>query len=237
MEDAQGDERSAVSPKSILPASATAAERTTPTETALPSDTKSQLKPYPVRWDIMILLLAVVGGSVDAVVIRAFDALPGAQTGNTVLLGVALAHAQLPLVITLTAALLGYLLGVAIGQLMILRHRGSWPWPSAVGSIQIVELTFLVALVVLWRQVGPNPGDAIKAILVAFSAIAMGIQSAALLDLPAAKPTTTYITGMLTTFMTHMIQFLDPATATPSDPINIWQLHQLSRLPVRGYMA
>jgi hypothetical protein len=28
------------------------------------------------------------------------------------------------------------------------------------------------------------------------------------LDLPVEKPTTTYITGMLTTFVTHLIQFL-----------------------------
>ena len=126
-------------------------------------------------WDLMILLLAVVG-SVDAIVCKAFDALPGPQTGNTVLLGITLAHGQFPLATARSAALFGYLVGAAIGQVMIVKHRGSWPWPSAAGTIEMVELMFLGALIVAWRLTGAQPVGTAKDIFVAMLAIAMGIR-------------------------------------------------------------
>jgi uncharacterized membrane protein YoaK (UPF0700 family) len=211
------DDQSIVSPTPVLSAISIAHEGKTQLARASGTGPKLQArsKTYPARWDLMILLLAVVGGSVDVVVYRAFDALPGPQTGNTVLLGVALAHGQFPLATTRSAALFGYLVGAAIGQIMIVKHRGSWPWPSAVGTIEIVELMFLGALIVAWRLVGAQPAGITKDLFVAMSAIAMGIQSAVVLDLPDAKPTTTYITGMLTIFVTHLIQFLHLIETSP----------------------
>jgi uncharacterized membrane protein YoaK (UPF0700 family) len=64
----------------------------------------------------------------------------------------------------------------------------------------------------------PAPNGALigtKDIFVAMSAIAMGIQSAVVLYLPAEAPTTTYITGMLTTFVTYLIQLLHLIEASP----------------------
>jgi uncharacterized membrane protein YoaK (UPF0700 family) len=98
---------------------------------------------------------------------------------------------------------------------MLVKHRGSWPWPSAVGTIQIVELTVLTTLLAAWRLVGVDPAEAVKDIFVAMSAIALGIQSAVVLDLPSEKPTTTYVTGMLTTFVTHLIQWLHLIEVSP----------------------
>jgi uncharacterized membrane protein YoaK (UPF0700 family) len=211
------DDQSRISSGSVLSASASAQEieiRSAPARE--PShQPNARSKMYPALWDLMILLLAVVGGSVDAIVYRAFDALPGPQTENTVLLGIALAHGQFSLATARSAALFGYIVGAAIGQVMIVKHRGSWPWPSAAGTIEIVELMFLGALIVAWRLVGDQPVGTEKHIFVAMSAIAMGIQSAVVLDLPAEKPTTTYITGMLTTFVTQLIQFLHLIEASP----------------------
>jgi uncharacterized membrane protein YoaK (UPF0700 family) len=213
------DEQSSVSSRPVVPASATALEgkdqsaRAPENSPTPPGHRKVQI--YPRRWDLMIFLLAVTGGSVDAVVMRAFDALPGPQSGNTVLLAVALAHGQVPLATTRFAAFVGYLLGGAIGQVMLVRHRASWPWPSAVGTIQIVELMFLGMVFAGWWLIGAHAADAAKDILVAISAMAMGIQSAVVLDLPGEKPTTTYITGMLTTFITRLVQWLHLIETAP----------------------
>jgi uncharacterized membrane protein YoaK (UPF0700 family) len=232
------DEQSLASPGPVLTASATAREgenqsaRAPENVPAPPAQPK--MKSYPAQWDLMILLLAVTGGSVDAVVMRGFDALPGPQTGNTVLLGVALAHGQFPLATTRTAAFLGYLLGAAIGQVMLDRHRGSWPWPSAVGTIQIVELMFLGTLLAAWRLIGAHPANTAKDIFVAMSAIAMGIQSAAVLDLPAAKPTTTYITGMLTTFVMHLIHGLRLIEASPEPSNQSYEISLATTLSFAG---
>ncbi len=173
------------------------------------SNLRLNVKTYPVRWELMILILAVVGGSVDAIIALAFDALPGPQTGNTVLLGIALAHGQFALAEARSASFLGYLVGTATGQIVIVKHRGSWLWSSAAGTIEIIELIFLATLLLVWHEAGANPTHGIVDLLVAISAIAMGIQSAVILDLPAEKPTTTYITGMLTTFVTHLVQWLN----------------------------
>jgi uncharacterized membrane protein YoaK (UPF0700 family) len=216
---ARSDEQSLASQAPVLSAPATAhegkehparASENSPTPQAHP-----KIKTYPGGWDLMIFLLAVTGGSVDAVIMMAFDALPGPQTGNTVLLGVALAHGQVFLATTRGVAFLGYLLGAVIGQAMLVRHRGSWPWPSAVGTIQIIELMFLATLFSGWRLVGAHPSHAAKDIFAALSAIAMGIQSATVLDLPAEAPTTTYITGMLTTFVMHLVKWLRLIEASP----------------------
>jgi uncharacterized membrane protein YoaK (UPF0700 family) len=204
------DDQSRIASGSVLSASASSQEieiRSAPAREPSPQP-NSRSKMYPALWDLMILMLAVVGGSVDAIVCRAFDALPGPQTGNTVLLGIALAHGQFSLAMARSAALFGYIVGAAIGQVMIVKHRGSWPWPSAAGTIEIVELMFLGALIVAWHLAGAHAVGTAKDIFVAMSAIAMGIQSAVVLDLPAEKPTTTYITGMLTTFVTQLIQSL-----------------------------
>jgi uncharacterized membrane protein YoaK (UPF0700 family) len=227
---AEYDDQSRISSGSVLSASSSAQEieiRSAPArEPSLQPNTRSKM--YPARWDLMILLLAVVGGSVDAIVCRAFDALPGPQTGNTVLLGIALGRGQFDLAMARSAALFGNIVGVAIGQVMIVKHRGSWPWPSAAGTIEIVELMFLGALIVGWRLAGDQPMGTAKEIFVAMSGIAMGIQGAVLLDLPAEKPTTTYITGMLTTFVTEVIKFLHLIEGSPESPRHETSLARMS---------
>jgi Protein of unknown function (DUF1275) len=119
--------RPLVSPGPVLSA-ATADESKNQPPVALEIGSKPQPHPkaYPARWDVMILLLAVVGGSVDGVMLSAFNALAGAQTGNTVLLGISLAHGQLPLAAAQTAAFLGYLVGAAIGQSLIVNPTSAF---------------------------------------------------------------------------------------------------------------
>jgi len=155
----------------------------------------------------MILLLAIVGGSVDAVMILGFNVLTGAQTGNTVLLGVAVAQGQLATALGSIISVIGYIIGAAIGELIIVRHREHWPWPSVVSTVLIAELIPLCCLLIFWRLAGPHPAQETMYTLIIYAASAMGIQSAAMLCLHNS-PTTTYITGTLTTFATKLIRWL-----------------------------
>jgi uncharacterized membrane protein YoaK (UPF0700 family) len=59
----------------------------------------------------------------------------------------------------------------------------------------------------------------------------MGIQSAVVLDLPNEKPTTTYITGMVTTFVTRLIQFLRFIEASPETSK---QRHEMAAMSLAG---
>ena len=168
----------------------------------------------------MVLLLAITGGSVDAVLILAFNVLAGAKTGNTVLLGAALAQIRLATAFGSMASVVGYVIGAAVAEFILVRHRDNWPWPSAVGTVLIAELMLLGCLLVLWLLAGPRPVQETIYILVICAAGAMGIQSAAMLRLHGG-PTTTYITGTLTIFATKLIRWLklvEAAAASPERP-------------------
>jgi uncharacterized membrane protein YoaK (UPF0700 family) len=171
------------------------------------------------RRDLSTLLLALAAASVDAVIILAFGVLVSAQTGNTVLLGVALAQGHLAAGLRSAISVVGSIVGASLGELIIVRSRDSTPWPSVVGWALVAELGLLSCLFVYWHLVGPTPAEGTIALLVALAALAMGTQSAATLRLGTGA-TTTYVTGMLTTFTTDVIQWLHmlETAATPPQP-------------------
>jgi uncharacterized membrane protein YoaK (UPF0700 family) len=155
----------------------------------------------------MVLFLAITGGGVDAVIFLGFGVLTAAQTGNTITLATALAQGRFPTALYAAVSVAGYLFGAVVGEMVIVRQRPNTAWLSALGWTLVVELAPLSALLVIWRFVAANPMMAITMALVALAAIAMGIQSAAVLRLDAG-PTTTYVTGTLTSFATELIRLL-----------------------------
>jgi uncharacterized membrane protein YoaK (UPF0700 family) len=144
-----------------------------------------------------------------------FNVLTAAQTGNSVLLAIALAQGRLAAGLHSALSLGGYIIGAATGEVIILGHRRSGPQRPAVGQALVAEITTLGSLFILWHLAGPSPGQETMDVLIALAAIAMGIQSVAVLRLDAG-PTTTYVTGMLTTFTTGMSQWLHLVEAAPA---------------------
>jgi uncharacterized membrane protein YoaK (UPF0700 family) len=68
-----------------------------------------------------------------------------------------------------------------------------------------VELILLVALLVSWHLLGGSPSQAWTLALVTLAAVAMGIQSVVVKALHSG-PTTTYVTGVLTSFTAGVVQ-------------------------------
>jgi uncharacterized membrane protein YoaK (UPF0700 family) len=169
------------------------------------------------RMDLMILVLAVVGGGIDTLLIISFNVLTGAQTGNTVLLGADIALGHLSDALSSLISVICYVIGVAVGELLIVKHRSTWLWPSAVGTVLMGELIALGSLFVGWHLAGPHPGPEARSVLIACAASAMGLQSAAMLRL-GKVPTTTYVTGTLTTFATNLVRWLDSGERMPVLP-------------------
>lgn len=171
--------------------------------------------------DRVILLLALAGAGVDAVAIMGFNVLTAAQTGNTILLAVAVAEWRVAAGLAAAVSVLGYILGGALAEVLIVRHmrRHAHGWRTAP---LLAEGILLAGMILLWRVVGPSPPTGSALALVALAAVAMGMQSAVVLRLHGG-PTTTYITGMLTTFTAGTIgRWLAAGTAaTPdSNPTN-----------------
>jgi uncharacterized membrane protein YoaK (UPF0700 family) len=165
--------------------------------------------------DATILLLAIAGAGVDAAMILGFGVLTAAQSGNTVLLAVSLAESRFASGLNSGISVLGYVIGAAAGELVIVGHRDSEPWPSAVRRALLAELVPLGCLLVGWHLAGSHPPQRTTVALIAVAAFAMGIQSVAVLRVHAG-PTTTYVTGTLTTFTTEMVRWLRFVRSAPA---------------------
>lgn len=169
----------------------------------------------------MILLLALAGAGVDAVMIIGFNVLTAAQTGNTILLAVALARGQFALGLSAAISVIAYVAGAALGEVFLVRQ--SRTKTSGIAATLLAEAALLGLLLVLWRVSGSAPSQTTGLALVAIAAVAMGIQSAAVRCLHNG-PTTTYITGLLTSFTTGVIRnFLVPGTSGHSSGDSPWQ--------------
>src|SRR3954449_12156346 len=98
-----------------------------------------------------LIALTGIGGYVDAVSYlglgRVFTA---AMTGNTVLLALALTARDGAAVLRSSVALLGFIAGVALGQVVVGRFEARSHWPRAVGSGLLVELSLLASLAAAW---------------------------------------------------------------------------------------
>jgi uncharacterized membrane protein YoaK (UPF0700 family) len=141
-----------------------------------------------------LLALALASGFVDAASYlglgRVFTA---NMTGNTVLLGVAIADGSATELERAASALGGFCVGVAIGVLLI--GASDRAWPRIAGAAFAFEAAALAALLIAWAAVG---ADSARLGLIAVSGLAMGTQSAAVRTTRAGGVATTYVTGTLT---------------------------------------
>jgi uncharacterized membrane protein YoaK (UPF0700 family) len=94
-----------------------------------------------------LITLTGIGGYVDAVSYlglgRVFTA---AMTGNTVRLALAVAERDWSAALRSATALIGFVAGVALGQIVVGRFEARTRWPRAVGSGLVIELALLPAL-------------------------------------------------------------------------------------------
>jgi uncharacterized membrane protein YoaK (UPF0700 family) len=169
----------------------------------------------------LLLLLACAAGAVDAVSYmelgRVFTA---NMTGNTVLLGLALVQAESAAAVRAALALVGFLVGSALGAWIVDRGQGGGAWPPTVTVALGLEWLLLIVFAVSWQFASSivAPPDA-EATLVMLSALAMGMQSAAARRLEVSGIATTYITGTLTSFAARLIGWLGFAIARLNSPL------------------
>jgi uncharacterized membrane protein YoaK (UPF0700 family) len=169
--------------------------------------------------DALVLLLAFTAGCVDAIsYVGLGNVFTSNMTGNTLLLGLALAEAQGHAVLRSLAALAGYLVGVAAGVLLIGRLGKKSLWPPTVTTILALE-TLILATVTLAATLFPLPSiGAGVDVIILFTAAAMGMQSVAAISLGIHGITTTYITGTWTAMMSGLVPRLSHAQKDDTEP-------------------
>ena len=167
------------------------------------------LAPHAMR-NILLVALALTSGYVDAVSYLGLGAVfTSNMTGNTVLLGLALAQAQGLAGVRSGVALVGFVVGVAIGAPIVRRARKD-EWPPAVTIACAVEFVVLLALAIWGALLGSRPvGEAVYP-LIALAAIAMGLQSVAVRALGVPGVVTTYITGTWVSMIAEVMMLLTP---------------------------
>jgi uncharacterized membrane protein YoaK (UPF0700 family) len=163
--------------------------------------------------DAMLTSLSLAAGCVDAVGYLALGQVFVANmTGNTVLLGLAIGQADGRGVLHAGTALAGFVLGVAVGAAIVERGPERAVWTPAVTAALGLEFVILVAFAAGWLLDGSEPSGAAVYLLIGLSALAMGVQSAAVRRLNVADVSTTYITGTLTSLTARMVRWLRSAS-------------------------
>lgn len=154
------------------------------------------------RSEISPLLLTLAAAGVDAMVILGFNVLTAAQTGNTVLLAVAVARGDAETGSSAAVSVAAFIAGAVVGEILCGRPVAGRRREPGILPTLLIEMLLLIALLLLWLLTEPAAGRS----AIALAASAMGLQSAAVLRLQG--PSTTYITGMLATFSTGYVRWI-----------------------------
>lgn len=149
--------------------------------------------------DLVLVVLAAGAGAVDAISYvglgRVFTA---NMTGNIVLLGVAVGGGATSEVIRSGTAFLAFVAGVLAAILLTRESRNDRSWSAGLKVALGLETISQAALLAGWLASAAHPGNALKTVLVGLSALAMGLQSGAVVALGVGGVSTTYVTGTLT---------------------------------------
>ena len=125
--------------------------------------------------DLTLGLLTFASSATDVIAfLKLQEVFTSAMTGNTALLGLAIGRGHMFAAIHSLIALGGYIGGVALGALVHARDK-----QRELMLILLAEAAFLGLFFVLWSQIGFPTEGIWLAILIACSAIGMGLQSVA----------------------------------------------------------
>ncbi len=150
--------------------------------------------------DIGLALLALASGSTDVTsFLKLGTVFTSAMTGNTALLGIAIAHGSMVAALQSLSALLGFILGAATAT-AICDLRGE-KMPSVLRSLLLLETLCLGGFAATWTLVGHPVEDASLYGLIMASAAGMGIQSVAARKINSPGISTIVFTSTLTSIV------------------------------------
>ena len=160
-----------------------------------------------VERDVRLLVLAASAGSADAWSYFGLGhAFVANMTGNTVLLGLAVFqnHGDM---LHPAIALGCYAAGAVIGSLLTGRVKPGAVWSKAISWTLMVEALLLLAAEAGWIAIHLhiNSSPSLQ-LLLATVALAIGMQSGAMVQLKIPGIVTTYITGTWTTMLSGLVR-------------------------------
>jgi uncharacterized membrane protein YoaK (UPF0700 family) len=151
--------------------------------------------------DVLLIGLTMSSGAIDAISFLALGKIFTAfMTGNLVFLGLGVADPGATDVARVLVSLAAFATGIFVATRIVRSSRGSGVWPAGVTAALGVALLLEAAFVALWMATSGLPGPGSGDILTAQMAMAMGLQSGAVLALG--------VQGVFTTAATATVMFL-----------------------------
>lgn len=156
--------------------------------------------PAQIR-DLLLVGLTFSSGAIDAISFLALGKVFTAfMTGNVVFLGVRVAGADGPDIWRTSIALAAFAAGVLAATRIVAGSKGSHVWPQSVsvalGATMLLQAVFLAIWITTSGRPGTGSGDALTGLM----ALAMGLQSGAVMALA--------VQGVFTTAATATVMFL-----------------------------
>jgi uncharacterized membrane protein YoaK (UPF0700 family) len=160
-----------------------------------------RLSPTRVR-DLVLVGLAVSSGAVDAISYLALDKVFTAfMTGNIVFLGLRVGHADIQDLLRVCVALVAFAAGSFLAIKVVSPTMSSSMWPRrvsvALGIGALLQLVFLV----VWIACSGRPATGTGHLLTGISAVAMGVQTGAIVSLGLRAVFTTAVTATVVNLM------------------------------------
>jgi uncharacterized membrane protein YoaK (UPF0700 family) len=149
----------------------------------------------------LVVMLTLVTGATDAMAFEKLgNVFTSVMTGNMVLLGLTLGKGEVTPAIHVAAALLAFMIGTMDGA-RIAGHPdpGDGPWPLRLTFALCCEWILFFGFATLWELRIGGASGALEVGMLMVCAVALGIQSSAILRLGLSGLSTTYLTGTLTT--------------------------------------
>jgi uncharacterized membrane protein YoaK (UPF0700 family) len=151
--------------------------------------------------DMLLNALAVSSGAVDAISFLALGKVFSAfMTGNIAFLGLRVAGAPAPGLVSIVVSMAAFAVGVYLSTLIVKRSKDSTGWPQRVTFALGLSLIAHAAFLAIWFASNGQPEIAVAHVLLGIWGIAMGMQSAAVRTL--------HVEGVFTTAATATIIFL-----------------------------
>jgi uncharacterized membrane protein YoaK (UPF0700 family) len=154
-----------------------------------------------VRRDVLLIALTLAAGAADAVSFLGLgEVFTANQTGNAVLLGLAIGQVEGAAAERALVSLVGFSVGAVVGAVITRGQAGGGdPWPRSTSWVLAVEAAVLGAVALAWTLIGEPSSAVTKDLLLAMLAAAMGLQSVAAARVGISAVSTTFVTGTLTT--------------------------------------